>query len=171
MADEIRALALTGMLGSGFHDSSLERALSWEPDFIGCDAGSTDSGPGSLGSSVPAQPRQGIKRDLRLGLLAVVRRRIPLLVGSAGSGGGDANLAVVVEVAQEIAREEGLHFRLAVIHAEQDKAYLKRKLAEGRIRPLAPETPLDDAIIDRSEDIVGMMGAEPFTRALEAGPR
>ena len=94
MADEIRALALTGMLGSGFHESSLERALSWEPDFIGCDAGSTDSGPGSLGSGVPAQPRQGIKRDLRLGLLAAVQRRIPLLVGSAGSGGGDANLAV-----------------------------------------------------------------------------
>ena len=169
MADEIRALALTGMLGSGFHESSFERALSWEPDFIGCDAGSTDSGPGSLGTGVPAQPRQGIKRDLRIGLLAALQRRIPLLVGSAGSGAGGANLAAVVEVAREIAREEGLHFRLAVIHAEQDKEYLKRKLAEGRIRPLAPETPLDDAIIDRREHIVGMMGAEPFTRALEAG--
>ena len=104
MADEIRALALTGMLGSGFHESSFERALSWEPDFIGCDAGSTDSGPGSLGTGVPAQPRQGIKRDLRIGLLAALQRRIPLLVGSAGSGGGDANLAAVVEVTQEIAR-------------------------------------------------------------------
>ena len=65
-------------------------------------------------------------------------------------------------MAREIAREEGLHFRLAVIHAEQDKEYLKRKLAEGRIRRLAPETPLDDAIIDRSEHIVGMMGTELF---------
>ena len=169
MADEIRALAMTGMLGSGFHESSFERALSWEPHFIGCDAGSTDSGPGSLGTGVPAQPRQGIKRDLRIGLMAAVQRKIPLLVGSAGSGGGDANLAAVVEVAREIAREEGLHFRLAVIRAEQDKEYLKRKLAEGRIQALAPETPLDDAIIDRSERIVGMMGTEPFTRALEAG--
>ena len=92
MADEIRALALTGMLGSGFHESSFERALSWEPDFIGCDAGSTDSGPGSLGTGVPAQPRQGIKRDLRIGLLAALQRRIPLLVGSAGSGGGDGGI-------------------------------------------------------------------------------
>ena len=60
----------TGMLGSGFHESSFERALSWEPDFIGCDAGSTDSRSGSLGSGVPAQPQKGIKRDPRLGLLA-----------------------------------------------------------------------------------------------------
>ena len=37
MADEIRALALTGMLGAGFHESRLARALAlaWEPDFIG----------------------------------------------------------------------------------------------------------------------------------------
>ena len=169
MADEIRALAMTGMLGSGFHESSFARALAWEPDFIGCDAGSTDSGPGSLGTGVPAQPRAGIKRDLRIGLLGARERGIPLLVGSAGSGGGDANLEAVVEVAREVAREEGLHVRLAVIHAEQDKGYLKQKLAEGRICALKPELPLDAAIIDGSEHIVGMMGAEPFTRALEEG--
>ena len=109
MAHEVRALALTGMLGSGFHESSLARALAWEPHFIGSDAGSTDSGPGSLGTGVPAQPRRGIKRDLRIGLLAATQRNIPLLVGSAGSGGCDANLATVVEVAAEIAREEALH--------------------------------------------------------------
>ena len=98
-------------INSAFSDSiwtfSCSSEVDREPDFIGCDAGSTDSGPGSLGTGVPAQPRQGIKRDLRIGLLAAVRRRIPLLVGSAGSGGGDANLAAVVEVVREIAREEG----------------------------------------------------------------
>ena len=35
MADEIRALALTGMRGSGFHESRLAWALAWEPDFTG----------------------------------------------------------------------------------------------------------------------------------------
>lgn len=35
MADEVRALALTGMLGAGFHESRLARAQAWEPDFIG----------------------------------------------------------------------------------------------------------------------------------------
>ena len=32
---------------------------------------------------------------------------------------------------------ERLSFKLAAIHSEQDKGYLKRKLAEGRIKPLA----------------------------------
>ena len=35
MADETRAPALTGVLGSGFHESRLARALAWEPDFTG----------------------------------------------------------------------------------------------------------------------------------------
>jgi hypothetical protein len=62
-----------------------------------------------------------------------------------------------------------LSFRLALIHAEQDKAYLKRRLREGRVKPLSPAPHFDEAAIDRSAHIVGMMGAEPFMRALEAG--
>ena len=60
-------------------------------------------------------------------------------------------------------------FKLAVIHSEQDKAYLKRRLREGRIKPLHPAPQFNEAVIDRSEHIVGMMGAEPFMRAFEAG--
>ena len=74
-----------------------------------------------------------------------------------------------MDIVKEIAREEGLHFTMAVIHAEQDKGYLKRKLAEGRIRPLKPAPPFNEEVIDRSEHIVGMMGAEPFQRALKEG--
>jgi hypothetical protein len=44
----------------------------------------------------------------------------------------------MVEIVEEIAREEDLHFKLAVIHSEQDKQYLKRRFAEGRIKPLRP---------------------------------
>ena len=32
MADEVRALALTGMFEAGFHESRLARAPAWEPD-------------------------------------------------------------------------------------------------------------------------------------------
>ena len=48
-----------------------------------------------------------------------------------------------------------LRFRLATIHAEQDKAYLERRLSEGRIKPLDPAPPFDAAVIDRSARIVG----------------
>src|SRR6185295_8518943 len=55
------------------------------------------------------------------------------------------------------------------IHSEQGKEYLSRRLKEGRIKPLSPAPLFDQAVIDRSEHIVGMMGAEPFIRALQAG--
>jgi hypothetical protein len=40
---------------------------------------------------------------------------------------------------------------------------------EGRIRPLDPAPDFDAAVIDRSRRIVGMMGDEPYLKALEMG--
>ena len=167
--DEVRALALTGALGSGYLTSTLETALAWDPDFIGVDAGSTDSGPASLGTGECSFSRAAVKRDIKFALLGARQKCIPLLVGSAGTAGGDLNLAWMVEIVEEISREEELHFKLAVIHSEQDKQYLKRRFAEGRIKPLRPAPTLDESVIERSDHIVGMMGAEPYIRALEDG--
>jgi hypothetical protein len=167
--DEIRILSPTGVCGSGFVESSFERALAQKPHFIGCDGGSTDPGPAYLGSGRTAFPKEAIRRDLRLMLLGGRRLKIPLLLGSAGTGGNDVQLDAVHQLVREIAAAEGLSFKLAVIHSEQRKDYLKKRLREGRIRALAPAPHFDEAAIDRSEHIVGMMGAEPFIRALEAG--
>ena len=166
--DEIRILSPTGVCGSGFLETSFEAALAQQPHFIGCDAGSTDPGPEYLGSGRTAFPKDAIRRDLRLMLLGARRLKIPLLIGSAGTGGNDMQLELVHELVREIAAEAGLVFRLALIHAEQDKAYLRTRMREGRIKPLAPAPQFDEATIARSEHIVGMMGAEPFQRALEA---
>jgi len=167
--NEVRVIAPCGVLGSGFPASSLEEALSRDPHYIACDAGSTDPGPFALGSGQPAFARIAVKRDLRLMLLGARRLEIPLLIGSAGTAGADVHLAWTFDILKEIAAEESLSFRTALIHAQQEPAYLKRRLAEGRIKPLKPAPPFDAETIDRSERIVGMMGKEPFQRALEAG--
>ena len=165
----MRVVSATGVCGSGFKEASLRAGMARRPHFIGCDAGSTDPGPAPLGAGTTAFPLRSIKRDLRLMLEAALKARIPLLVGSAGTAGGEPHLEAVREVVLEIAREQGLTFRLALIHSEQDKGYLKRRLAEGRIRPLKPAPEFDGAVIDRAERIVGMMGEEPFLRALDGG--
>jgi hypothetical protein len=167
--NEMRVLSPTGVLGSGFVEASFEQALARNPHFIGCDAGSTDPGPSHLGSGIPAFPRAAVKRDLRLMLAGARRRKIPLLIGSAGTAGADAHLDWAHGIVKEIAAEEKLSFRLALIRAEQDKGYLKRRLREGRVKPLDPAPAFDERTIERSERIVGMMGAEPFVRALDAG--
>ena len=166
---EIRILAPTGVCGSGFSEASFELGLAKEPHFIGCDGGSTDPGPSHLGCGEPAFPRDAVKRDLRLMLIGARRLKIPLLVGSVGTAGGDVHLAWCYDVLKEIAAAEKLSFKLALIHAEQQPAYLKKRLAEGRIKPLHPAPEFNEAVIDRSAHIVGMMGAEPWKRALEAG--
>ena len=166
---EIRILSPTGVCGSGFIESSFEKALTQKPDFIGCDAGSTDPGPDYLGSGRTAFPKDAIRRDLRLMLLGARRLGIPLLIGSAGTAGADVQLDSFCEQVKDIAAADGLKFKLALIHSEQEKPYLRQKLREGRIKPLHPAPEFNEATIDRSEHIVGMMGAEPFMRALEAG--
>jgi hypothetical protein len=166
---EIRVLAATGVCGSGFREASLMEAMRRQPHFLGSDCGSTDPGPYPLGAGVTAFPRGAIKRDLRLMLLAVRQAGIPLLLGSAGTAGGAPHVAMVKDILYEIAAEEGLSFSLAIIHAEQDKTYLKQRLREGRIKPLKPAPPFDEAGIDRAERIVGMLGSEPYLRGPRSG--
>jgi hypothetical protein len=89
---EIRALSATGMLGSGFREDSLRRAMALRPDFIGADSGSTDPGPHHLGSGAGQFSDSACKRDLRLMLLAGRNAGIPVLVGSACCGGNDDQL-------------------------------------------------------------------------------
>ena len=168
-AVEVRVLSATGVCGSGFSESSLEAGVAKRPHFIGCDAGSTDPGPYSLGTGGTAFPLRAIKRDLRLMLRAARRAKIPLLIGSAGTAGGAPHVAVFRKLIEEIASEEKLAFPMALIHAEQDKAYLKKRLREGRITPLEPAPEFNEGTIDRAERIVGMMGEDPWLRALDAG--
>ena len=143
--------------------------MTWKPDVIGCDGGSTDPGPYYLGSGDTYFSRDSVRRDLGYMILAAREARIPLLVGSAVAGGADAQLAIVVELAEEIAHEHDLHFRLGVVHCEPDRAYLKQSYREGRIRPLAYAPEIDEDLFDRSAHIVAMAGVEPFQAALDAG--
>ena len=72
----------------------------------------TDAGAASLGSGIAAFSQAAVKRDLRLAMLAARSRGIPFLTGSAGMAGADLNLAWVVDIVKEIAREErpSLHY-------------------------------------------------------------
>src|SRR3977135_3093341 len=133
----IRVLSATGMLGSGFREETLKRAMALRPDFIGADSGSTDPGPYYLGSGDTLFSDSAYKRDLRLILIAARTARIPAIIGSACTAGTDSQVERLVGIAHEIAREEKLKFKLAAIHSEQKRDYLKQKLREGRIKPLA----------------------------------
>jgi hypothetical protein len=136
---------------------------------FGVDGGSSDPGPYYLGSGKTLNTRLAMKRDLSLLLRASIASGVPMMVGTAGGAGGEPHLQVCAGIVREIAREHDLHFRMALVHAEQPKDYLKRRLGEGRIRALDDAPPLDAAALDSARRIVGMMGPEPYRAALEAG--
>lgn len=169
MKDAVRMLSASGLLGYGFPETSLRLGLARGLDLVGVDGGSSDPGPHYLGSGRCVNSRLAMKRDLSLLLEAAIAHRIPMMIGTCGGAGGDPHLAVCVELAREIARERDLHFKLAIIHSEQDRNWLKARARVGKTRPLGNAPALSDELIDRSTRIVGMMGPEPYLAALEAG--
>src|SRR4029079_7436373 len=110
------------MLGSGFREESIDRALDLGVRMIGCDAGTTDFGPHLLATGKSQFSRAAVKRDTSAMLAGAARAGIPLVIRSAVGAVGDENLAWRRDLVVEIAREQGLHFRMALIHAEQSKA-------------------------------------------------
>ncbi|MFM0037614.1 acyclic terpene utilization AtuA family protein [Paraburkholderia strydomiana] len=165
----VRMMSASGILGYGFPEASIRAAMERKPHMFGVDGGSSDPGPYYLGSGKTLNTRLAMKRDLSLLLRASIASGVPMMVGTAGGAGGEPHLQVCAGIVREIAREHDLHFRMALVHAEQPKDYLKRRLGEGRIRALDDAPPLDAAALDSARRIVGMMGPEPYRAALEAG--
>jgi len=166
---EYRLLSTSGILGYGFPEDSIKRGVAMGVDMIGCDGGSTDPGPHYLGSGKTLNSRLAMKRDLRLMLQAAVAEGVPVTIGSCGGAGGEPHLEVMADLAREIACEDGLSFKMATIHAEQDKAWVKAQLATGKVKPMRNAGTLEADAIDRAERIVGCMGPEPYMAALDAG--
>ena len=121
MTDELRIVAVNGMLGYGYELASLEAGVAAKPHLIGCDSGSTDAGPYYLGSGNALVRTDQIYRDLKPALVAAVKNEIPFVVGSAGFAGAKPNLELALEVVHRICREEDLHFKLGVIPSDIEK--------------------------------------------------
>src|SRR3954465_2725522 len=80
-------VSATGMLGSGFRADSLDKAISLGARMIGCDAGSTDPGPGPLATGTCMFSTAAVKRDTEIMMTRAVKAGIPLIIGSAGPTG------------------------------------------------------------------------------------
>jgi len=169
LGKKIKAVAATGNLSTGFREESLVRAVKQGAHFVGCDGGSTDSGPYYLGSGNPRGPRQGVKRNLGLILREALRAGIPAIIGTAGHAGGRPHLQWAVEIVRELARENGWHFKLAAINSEIDPGTLVDAFRKDQIRPLSPAPPFNEEVIRQGQRFVAMMGIEPIQSALASG--
>ena len=166
---ELRVLSPTAILGYGFPMESFEEGMKRKPHVIAVDAGSTDPGPYYLGAGKSFTDRNSVKRDLEIMIPAGLEAGIPVIVGTAGGSGGRPHVELTADIIKEIARERGLSFKLAVIQSEFDNEFVKEKLRNGDITPLAPAKEITEAEVDESVRIVAQMGEQPFIEALENG--
>ena len=130
-ASELSFLCI-GALGTGFLESSLERGLALDPDFIGADAGSVDGGPNALAGVAPGWPDAAYRRDLKLLMHGAARNRIPLLVGSCATSGRDWGVDWFAGMARDIATTIGRKLKVAKIYSELSADYVVEKLQAGQ---------------------------------------
>ncbi len=165
---EVKILAVNGQLGYGYPEASFKEGMRRKPDIVGVDGGSTDGGPYFLGSGTSLTGTRGVKRDLSIVLPAVLKEKVPFIIGSASTAGGEPHIQKTLGILKELAAENGYKFTVAIIRSEVDKEYIKKKLRQGKVKPLGSLVPeLTEEEIDNSARIVGQMGVTPFIRALE----
>ena len=168
--EPIRVLAGSGQLGYGIPEKAFRNGLARKPHVIGCDMGSIDGGPYYLGAGAFATSPMIAKRDLRLVLNGARSLDVPLIIGTAGTSGAAPHLAKTLELIREIAQQDGLSFRMAIIPADIPRDLLKEMVRAGRTRPLGRIDCLTAGVVDAASQIVGQMGIEAFIRALEMEP-
>ena len=167
--DTIDILVPIGALGMGVNADDVAAGITAGAHAIACDAGSTDSGPAYLATGLAKYSRDAVKTDLAILMRAQAAAGIPLLIGSCGTSGSDAALDWTHDIAREIAREEGLAPRIALLYSEQSPGAMAQCARTGRIAPLAPMTDAEPMRFEACDHIVALMGPEPYIAALEAG--
>ena len=169
LQNTVNILVPTGSLGVGVKESDVFAGVAAGAHAIACDAGSTDSGPAYLATGRPKYARSAVKSDLTILMKAQAEARIPLLIGSCGTSGCDVALDWTRDIALEIAREQGLTPRIALLYSEQPAALMVQRAIEGRIDPLAPMNSVAPELFGECDHIVALMGPEPYMAALKAG--
>ncbi len=167
---EIRALAPTGAVGyTPFDEETFYAGLDQNPDFIGADAGSPDSGPYYVATNAHYGSRAATKHDLRLMLHGAIDKNIPLIVGGASGFGSKQDVTWKLDIINEIVKEDNLSFDMATVYTDVKKEYLKKRIKSEEIEGLGIETPLSEESIDKSDAICAQIGPEPLIEALKTG--
>ncbi len=162
----MRLVGASGQLGYGVPTPAFEAALGRQPDLIGADMGSIDIGPTYLGKGAMATAPAATQRDLRKLLHGARKLDVPLVIGSAGSAGAAPHLDATLAIIRDIARADGLQFRLGALRSDLARPMLAQAVRDGRVRGIDDMPALTEEEVTEAAQIVGQMGMGPFRRAL-----
>lgn len=168
---ELKILAPCGILGYGYPKSSFMRGMSYQPDAIVVDAGSTDAGPHKLGAGVAIVSERACKKDLEIMIVEGAKAKIPVIIGSSGGSGAKVHVEWTWNIIQEIIREQSLQsLKVAIIWADIPKEAVKAGLHNKTVEPLGLTVKeLTEERLEATNGIVAQMGHEPIVKALREG--
>src|SRR6056297_1864674 len=148
-------MGLVGIDEDGYHE-----ALKYDPDSIAADAGSLDPGPYYLGAGMPHVPKYKMKEDCRIMMEGIISKKTPVVMGTAGGSGGKDHIKWHLDIIDEVAKEMGRIFKVAIIETTLDKDYLKKRARNEAIKGCNHEGILTEEIIENCSEIVAQVGVE-----------
>ena len=150
---------------------SFKIGVEASPDFIACDSGSDDVGPGPLGSDTSTSPLAWQTHDLEEMLLAARQLGVPMVIGSAGDTGTNSRVDLFVSIIKDLAEKHNLpKFKIGYFYSEVDKEFLRKKMKNGSTVTGLDERPdLTEEQLDSTDRIVAMAGVHPFRELLDQG--
>lgn len=166
-----RILVPSGVLGLGFDRDALARGISLQPDLIAIDGGSTDSGPVYLGTGTSKYAEAVTSGEWRELLDARHAAACPLVIGSVGTCGVDAQVDALLDVTRAWSDATGHPLRIVCAYTEIDNNAVLQAIDRQRVQPLgsiAVDAALCEAIGDCTH-IVALAGQEAIAAALAEG--
>ncbi len=164
-----RVLIPSGALGLGFDHDALMLGIANKPDIIAIDGGSTDSGPAYLGQGVSKYSAASTKGEWKELLIARQQANVPLVIGTAGTCGSDSTVDWLFDITRQIAKEERLSLKVALLYSGQDPAAMAAAFEKGDLRALDAAPVVDGQIIQTCTNIVALAGAEQIQAAIKTG--
>ena len=167
MKPNLRVMISTGHLGTApSSPESYYQGLETNPDYVVADGGSSDPGPVYLGEDINLG--HFAREEMELFVPSTRRKKIPLIIGSAGDSGSNRGVDEFVGMVKEIAREQRLpKFRVGYFYSEVPKAFIKSKLRQSE--GLGGFPALTSEEVDAATRIVAVAGAHPYIKLLDMG--
>jgi hypothetical protein len=172
MKKELTFLSPNGHLGfAPTKEESFYIGVKQNPDYILCDSGSDDIGPGPLGANICTSLKTTQIHDLELMFVEARRLGVPMLIGSAGDTGTNKQVDSYVQIIKDLAKKHGIsNFKLGYFYSEVDKEYLFTKMNNGeKLEGLDGRSDLTKEELNKTDRIVAVAGVHPYIKLLEMG--
>lgn len=172
MTPAVSCIVPTGHLSyAPMEPDSFYRGLQEGPGAIIADAGSCDIGPYPLGSNTAASPEAWQRFDIDHMLRGARQLGVPMIISSCNDTGTNNGVDKFVRIIKDVATTHQLPpFRLAAIRHTLTKDHLVQALQRGeRLAGLGGRPDLTSEVLARTDNLVPVMGAEPFVEALRQG--